>query len=138
MRTHGCDTHTQTVHNHTVIALKTQNFVGLGIRFPFLAGLPIAQIRVNPRDQRTGKRNPELRGIKVTRTLLSEHLTVNLQDRRCRIVKLGRHLIAEVAELPQNLAHMAGAAPRSRLIGHRGGPFHQTLFEETTQPHEQA
>ena len=138
MRTHGRDTHTQTVHNHTVTALKTQNFVGLGIRLPFLAGLPIAQVRVNPRDQRPGKRNPELRGIKLTRTLLSEHLTVDLQDRRCRIVKLGRHLITEVAELPQNLAHMTGAASRSRLIGHRGGPFHQTLFEEATQPHEQA
>ena len=138
MRAHRGDTDAQAVHGDLIVGGTAQNLVGFDLSLPLLTGLAVTQIRINPGNQGAGERHTELGGIQLAGTLLGQNLAVNVQNCGCGVVQLGGHLIAQVAELCEHLAHVAGAAAGSGLVGHGGCPLDQIVLEETAQTHQQA
>ena len=138
MRAHRSDADAQTVHGDLVIFGAAQDLVGLNLSLPLFAGLTVAQVRVNPGNQGAGERHTELGGIQLTGALLSKDLAVDVQNCGCGVVQLLGDLVAQVAELCEHLAHVAGTAAGSSLVGHGGSPLDQVVLEEAAQAHQQA
>lgn len=143
MATHRTDTHAQTVHRNGTRAretvTQTQNLVGLGTALPFFLRLAVAQILVDPRNQVAAQRHAELLGL-VSRqcVLLGQHLAVDFENRRVRVVEQRLDFGVDRAELREQFAHVLRTATRGRLIRHRRQPINQTMLEQTTQAHQHA
>ena len=142
MAAHGTDADTGAVdrdHGAAEVRAQAQNFVALGHPFPFFLGCAVAQIFVNPRDQRAAQGYAEVGGfLRGQAALLGNHLAVDLQNRRLRVVQQGPDFAMERAILRQQFAHMLRATTRSRLVGLRRHPFHQSRLEQRAHAHQHA
>ena len=114
----------------------TENLVGFGLTFPFLAALAIIHLLVNPGDQAAGQRCAEILGRQIAGAEGFRHDPVNVQNRRSRISQLVRHCAVNNAHLLNQFAHVLRASTRGSLIGHGAQPFHQPMRKQSAQTHQ--
>ena len=113
VRAHGADAHAQPVHDDLVGLGVAQDLVGLHPGLPLLLGLAVAQVRVDPRDQRAGQRHAELGGVQPA-ALGGEDLAVDLQDRGGRVVQLGGDVVVDARRTGSAVRACAGRRRRRR------------------------
>ena len=113
-----------------VLSRGAQDLVGLHTGFPLFAGLAVAEVGIDPRDEVARQWHTELGCVELTGTLFTQNVGVDLGDRRRRIIQQLLDGCVDIAELGQQLTHVARAATRSRLVSHRGRPFDQAVAEQ--------
>ncbi len=136
MATHGTNAHAQAINRDNTVAIQTQNLVGLGLPFPFLATLAVIQPGINPGNQAARERGTKLCCREIRSTHGSSDLAVNIKNRRGRISQLRRYCIAQYLHLFQELAHILCPGTGCCLIGHGRDPLNQPFTEQATQRHQ--
>ena len=116
-----------------------QDLVGLGHAFPLFLRHAVAQVLVDPGNQRTTKGYAEVGGLRCREpALLGDHRAVDLQDGALGIVEEILYLGVERAILREQLPHVLGAAARGGLIGLGAHPFDEARLVERSHAHQHA
>src|SRR5690606_33409097 len=112
--------------------------IGFNAGFPFFARNSVLEIFVDPWNEVTRERNTKMFLWQSTALLQGQNTTVDVQNRRGGIIQQWLDTVIDKAELGKQFAHVLGAAPRSRLVGHGGHPFDGVVLKQATQRHEHA
>ena len=128
MAAHGADAYTQAIDRNGACG-QAENLVGFRAALPLFPALSVAEILVDPGNQRTGQRHPKIGGGKPLVPQNAGHFPVDVQNGRGRIIEQRLGDAMRLAHLLQQLAHVLGAGAGSSLIGHRCQPLDQASLE---------
>src|SRR5690606_7588474 len=132
---HGANAHADTIDRNRVLE-ASEDLVGLSLRLPLFAALPIRQFLVDIRNQAAGQRHTEVIHGESFRTLAFGNLAIDFQNSAGWIGQLVGHRRVDAAHLPDQLTHVLRTSTRRRLIGHGAHPLDQTVLEQAAQPHQ--
>ncbi|CAN0627157.1 protein of unknown function [Burkholderia multivorans] len=136
---HCADPHAQAVDRdrarlaHCRLA---EDLVGFRAALPLFLRHAVAEILVDPRDQRAGERHAEVARRHRIAVHRGQHAAVDVEDRRRRIGELLLHRAVQRAHLRQQLAHVLRARARRGLVRHRRHPVDEVLAEQAAQRHQ--
>ena len=139
---HRAHAHAEAVDRHRRRAetfALAEDLVGLGHALPLFLGHAIAQVLVDPRDQRAAQRHAEVGRLGGRQAALGgDHLAVDLQDGALGVVQQRLDRGVQRAVLRQQFAHVLRAAARGRLVGLGAHPLDQAGLVERAHAHQHA
>src|SRR5207237_9361635 len=100
---HRADANAEAV-DRDGLRFASENLVGLRVRLPLLAALPVAEVLGDPRQQPSGYRHAEVFRRKALVAQDARDFAIDLEDRRGRIVEQALRGERELAHLLQELA----------------------------------
>ena len=134
MAPHCSDSYADTVDRYHLLGLE--NLVGLGYSLPFLLGLAVIKLLVDPWDYASCQRNLEVCNRHLRRPHCSCNCPVHLKNLGCRIIDLVPCSASQELHLSQKLLHILCSGTAGCLICHGCEPFHQIVLEKSADSHE--
>ena len=140
MTPHGSDPDAKPINGSSScskVSTPSENLVGLGTSLPLFPADPMAQVLVDPGYQAAAQRNTEVRGLLCAERMLpGQHLAVNFQNWRMRVVQQLTNLGVQRTKLREQFPHVLGTPARRGLVGHAGHPLHQTGLVQRPHTHQ--
>ena len=132
---HGADAHAAAVDGDLARG-QTEDLVGLGHALPLLPGLAVVHGRVDPGDEAAGQGRAEIGGRERWVAQGLDHVAVQVEDGRGRVVEQLLGVLAHQPHLVDQLAHVLRARARGGLVGLAAHPLHPVPGEQPAERHE--
>ncbi len=131
---HRADAHAEAVDRNGR-RRQTEDLVAFRAGLEFLAAVAVAEVAVDPRQQAPRQRKAESFDRHAVRERRAR-TPVDVEDRARGIFQQRARRVVQVAHLREQLAHLARARARGRLVGHRRHPLDEARAKQAAESHQ--